>query len=112
MLGTRPTANSNWSASISSQPVIVMREAAVLALLDPVDRRVELEVDALADRNLQQPVDDLLVIVAQQHVGAVDQGHVAAELVEDAGEFVGDIAAAGDDDPLRAASRDGTPRWR
>ena len=52
-------------------------------------------------RDLEQPVADLLVIAAQDHVAAVDQGHVRAELVEDAGEFVGDIAAAGDHDPLR-----------
>ncbi len=62
---------------------------------------VEAEFDALAQRDLQQPVDDLLVIVAQDHVGAVDQRHMASELVEDAGELVGDIAAADDHDPLR-----------
>ena len=85
-------------------------QRAVLVPLDPLDRRVEPEIDALAQRNLEQPVDDLLVIVAQDHVGSVDQGHMAAELVEDAGELVGDIAAAGDHDPLRAACRGGTPR--
>ena len=39
--------------------------------------------------------------MAKHDVGAVDQGHLASELVEDAGELVGDIAAAGDHDPLR-----------
>ena len=60
----------------------------------------------------QQPVADLLVIMAQDAVAAIDQGHVAGEFVEDAGEFVGDIAAAGDHRPLRNLRRDGTPRSR
>ena len=89
------------SASISSQPVMRDVERAVVAPLDLLDRRIELEVDALAQRDLDQPVDDLLVVVAQDHVGPVDQRHMASELVEDAGELVGDIAAAGDHDPLR-----------
>ena len=46
-------------------------------------------------------VDQLLVVVAKHRFGSVDQGHPAAELVEDAGELVGDIAPAGDHDPLR-----------
>jgi hypothetical protein len=76
-------------------------QRAVVALLDLSKVDVELEVDALGHRDLQQPVAHLLVIAAQDHVGAVDQRHMAAELVEDAGELVGDIAAAGDHDPLR-----------
>ena len=75
-------------------------EHAVVGALDPVDRRVEPEIDALAQRNLEQSIDDLLVVLAEDDVGAVHQGHVAAELVEDSGEFVGDIAAARDDDAL------------
>ena len=59
-------------------------QRSVVAPLDLVDRRVELEVDALAHRYLHQPVDNLLVIVAQDHVGSIDQRHVASELVEDA----------------------------
>src|SRR5438270_3539369 len=73
---------------------------SVFALLNLLDRRVELEVDALAHRDLHQAVDELLVILAQDHVGPVDQGHMAAELVKDAGELVSDIAAADEDDPL------------
>ncbi len=73
---------------------------AVVALLDPFDGRVELVVDALAQRDLDQAVDDLLVVVPEHDVGAVDQRHVASELVEDAGELIGDIAAADDHDPL------------
>ena len=73
---------------------------SVFALLNLLDRRVELEVDALAHRDLHQAVDELLIILAQDHVGPVDQGHMAAELVKDAGELVSDIAAADDDDPL------------
>ena len=61
---------------------------------------MESEVDAFADRDLHQPVDDLLVVLPQDHVGAVDESHVAAELMEDAGELIGDIAATGNDYPL------------
>ena len=47
----------------------------------------------LRQRDLEQPVADRLVIAAQDRVAAVDDGDVAAELVEDAGELIGDIAA-------------------
>src|SRR3546814_11795232 len=46
--------------------------------------------------------DLLLVIAAQQRARTVHDGHMAAELVEDARKFIGDIAAAHDPDPLRA----------
>ena len=62
--------------------------------------RVEPKLDALDRRYLEQTVAHLLVIAAQYDVGAVDQGHVTTELVEDTGEFIGDVAAARDDDPL------------
>ena len=39
--------------------------------------------------------------MAEDEVAAVDDGHLAGEFVEDAGEFVGDIAAAGDHRALR-----------
>ncbi len=81
--------------------VHVDEQAAILALLDALERSVETEVDSLHHRDGEQPVADRLVIAAQDHVAAVDQGHVAAELMEDAGEFIGDIAGAGDDDALR-----------
>ena len=48
-----------------------------------------------------QPVDDSLVVVPQDHVGTVHEGHVSAELVENPGELAGDIATTHDDDPLR-----------
>ena len=69
--------------------------------VDPVDGCVKAELDSLAHRDLDQPVDDLLVVTAQKHVGPVDQGHAASELVEDPGELVGDIAAADDCDAPR-----------
>ena len=56
-LGRRPTANSTSSASMSSQPFMCESQRAVVALLDPLERRVELEIDALRQRDLQQPVD-------------------------------------------------------
>jgi hypothetical protein len=76
-------------------------QRVVLVPLDCVDRRVKLEVDALADRDLDEPVDNLLVVAAEQDVRPVHQRHLASELVEDAGEFVRDLAAAHDDDSLR-----------
>ena len=39
--------------------------------------------------------------MAKHDVASVDQGHLAPEFEEDAGEFIGDIAAADDDDALR-----------
>src|SRR3546814_11133945 len=77
------------------------RERSVLLLLDRLEGRVELEIDALGHRNLEQPVADLFVIAAQDRVAAIDDRHLAAEFVEDAGEFIGDIAAARNHDALR-----------
>ena len=101
VFGARPTAQSSRSASIGLVALDMEQQRAVLPLHDLLERRVELEVDPLRQRDLQQPVADLLVIMAQDAVAAIDQGHLAAELVEDAGEFVGDIAAAGDHRALR-----------
>src|SRR5690606_10452935 len=75
-------------------------ERAAIELLDTAELGIEAEVDALGDRDLQQPVAQLLVIAAQQLVGPVDDRHAGAELVEDTSEFVGDIAAAGDQQAL------------
>ena len=47
------------------------------------------------------PVDDLLVVAAEQNIRPVHERHPAPELMEDAGELVGDITAARDDDPPR-----------
>src|SRR3546814_15422333 len=77
------------------------RERSVLLLLDRLEGRVELEIDALGHRNLEQPVADLFVIAAQDRVAAIDDRPLAAEFVEDAGEFIGDIAAARNPDALR-----------
>src|SRR3546814_7984456 len=46
------------------------------------------------------PISNLLVIAAQDRIAAIDDRHLAAEFVEDAGELVGNIAAARDHDPL------------
>src|SRR5690606_26917585 len=69
-------------------------EGAVIHLFDLVQLRVEAELDALPHGNLHQPVADAFVIAAQQRRGAVYQRHLTAELVEDARELIGDIAAA------------------
>jgi hypothetical protein len=76
-------------------------ERAAIGPLDAVGSDIEAEIDAFAQRDLDQPIDDLRVVVAQNHIGAVDQSHVASELVENAGEFGGNVAAAGNHDPLR-----------
>ena len=62
---------------------------------------MKLELDALGHRNLQQPVAQLFVIAAQDGVAAIDDRHLAAESVENAGKLVGDIAAARDHRALR-----------
>ena len=77
-------------------------QRTVIRLFDPFHMRVETEIDALRHRNLKQPVAYLFVIAAQQGGGAIDDRHMAAELVKDAGKFIGDIASADDDDPLWA----------
>src|SRR5690606_7443570 len=76
-------------------------ERATVELFDAAELGVEAKLDALHERYLQQPVAKLLVVAAQDLVGPVDDGDLRAELVEDAGEFVGDVPAAGDQDALR-----------
>ena len=74
----------------------------VAILLDLLHLRVEAEIDPLHHRNLEQSVAHRLVIAAQQRAAAIDHRHMAAELVEDAGELVGDVAAAHDHDATGA----------
>ncbi len=78
----------------------VDHQHSVVALLDRVKGRVELEVDALGQADLEQAVAELLVVPPKDRVGAVDDRHVGTELVEDAGELIGDIAAPRDHDAL------------
>jgi hypothetical protein len=66
------------------------------ALLDPLKPRVETEVDSFRHADLQQPVANGFVIFTQDRVGAVYDRHMDAELAEDAGELIGNIAATGD----------------
>ena len=75
--------------------------ATLVARLDILERGVEAELDPLHRADLQQAIAHRLVILAQQHLAAIDDVDVAAELVEDPGEFVGYIAPARDDDLLR-----------
>src|SRR3546814_11799470 len=70
----------------------VHRQRAVRWRVDLLEGDVEFELDPLGHRDLEQPVADLLVIAAQDHVGAVDQRHMRTKLVEDACKFLGDIA--------------------
>src|SRR3546814_1642118 len=70
----------------------VHQQRAIRLLVDLLEGDVEFELDPLGHRDLEQPVADLLVIAAQDHVGAVDQRHMRTKLVEDAGKFIGDIA--------------------
>ena len=73
-------------------------QTAVVGPLDAAELGVEAEVDALHHADLQKPVAQALVVAAQQLVRAVDDRDLAAELVEDAGELVGDVSAARDQD--------------
>ena len=69
-------------------------------LFDAIDRRVEMELNALGRRNHEQAVAQRLIVTAQQRVGAIDDRYFAAELVEDASELVGDVTAAHDQGAL------------
>src|SRR3982750_1919104 len=60
---------------------------------------MELEVDALAKGDLDQPIHNLLVVLAQEHVAPVHKRHMSAELAEYSGKLVGDVAAARNHDP-------------
>ncbi len=75
--------------------------AALIAGLDVFEGRVEAELDALHRTDLKQPVAHGLVIAAQQAVAAIDDMNITAEFVENACEFIGNIAAARNDDLLR-----------
>lgn len=75
-------------------------ERSVVQLFDPLEGRVEAEIDPLHHRNLEQPVADRQVVAAQDFFAAIDQRDVRAELVEDAGKFIGDIARARDQHAL------------
>src|SRR3546814_17632968 len=68
------------------------QQRAVRWLVGLLEGVVECELGPLGHRDREQPVADLLVIAAQEHVGAVDQRHMRTKLVEDAGKFIGDIA--------------------
>ena len=57
-------------------------------------------------------VAHVVVEAAQDLLAAIDQRHLGAEAVEDAGELDRDVAAALDQDALRQLASDGTPRSR
>jgi hypothetical protein len=61
-------------------------------------RPVEPEFQTLHQADLEQAVANRQIVTAQDVLRAVHDDHVRAELVEDAGELVGDIARARDQD--------------
>ena len=61
------------------------------------------DADALLDVGLGETVAQILVEAAQDLVAAIDDRRLDAEVRENAGELHGDVAATGDDDPLRQA---------
>ncbi len=84
---------------------------------DPVDasvealhRAAERQRDAALGIGLAQRVAHVLVEAAKQLVAPVQERDLAAERVEDPGEFHRDIAGADHQDALRQASPDGRPR--
>ena len=59
------------------------------------------DLNALCHRDLQQAIANLLVVSAQNLVGAIHERHLHTELVEDSGKLVCDIAGAHDHDAPR-----------
>ena len=57
---------------------------------------VQVEGDALRHGDVEQPLANLLLIAAQDGARAVQDGDGHPQLVEDARELIGDVAAAGD----------------
>ena len=70
---------------------------AVLDLLDEVDRLPGDDLDAAAFHLRAQMLAHVVVEPAQDVVAAIDQRHLGAEPVEDAGKFERDVAAALDE---------------
>ena len=70
---------------------------AVLDLRDEVDRLPGDDLDAAAFHLRAQMLPDVVVEPAQDVVAAIDQRHLGAEPVEDAGELERDVAAALDE---------------
>ena len=85
---------------------------AVLDLLDRVDRLPGDDPDAAPLHLRAQMLAHVVVEAAQNIVAAIDQRHLGAEPMENAGELDRDIAAALDENALRQLLRGETPRWR
>ena len=73
----------------------------VTRFFQPVEPAVQFEIDALGHRNAEQPFGERRFPIAQDRLAAVDQRHLDAQFMEHPGEFIGDIAAAGDDHAAR-----------
>ena len=77
------------------------QQRAVGLPVDIFELGEEQEFDALGERDLHQPVTHRRIIAAQDRVRTVGDRHLAAEFVEDAGEFICDIAPARNQDAAR-----------
>ena len=92
-----------------------IRQLDAEAVVDLLDRVHRLPVMILMPRRLHlraQMLTHVVVEAAQDILAAIDQRHLGAEAVEDAGELDRDVAAALDQDALRQFARDETPRSR
>jgi len=84
--------------------VAVLRDdhkRVIVALLDRGELLVESHVDRAVREFLQVRLRDVAVVVAKQHVGAVDQRDLGREAGEDVRELGGDVASADDDETAR-----------
>ena len=74
----------------------VARQLAVCILFDCGERVAADDLDALLLHLFMHGLAQIIVKAAQDFLAAVDERRLGAEAVEDAGEFHGDVAAAGD----------------
>ena len=107
--GARPVANITLSAAnvIAAGELhrISVPAFSIAATVLPVTH-----LDAALLHLGAQVLAHVVVEAAQDVLAAIDQRHVGAEAVEDAGELDRDIAAALDHDAVRQIPAGGTPR--
>ena len=93
---------ASWSDSSTQRPCSTFSTR--------LDRLPGDDLDAAPLHFGAQMLAHVVVEAAQDVVAAIDQRHLGAEPVEDAGELDRDVAAALDQDALRQLRRDETPR--
>src|SRR3546814_8790640 len=98
---------SDWSSDVCSSDLKMISvaefhgDAAVDVPLGAHQRRAEEELDPARPVDVDEFRRQLGIIAAQDRVRTVQEGHLAAKTVEDAGELDRDIAASNDHDDAR-----------